>query len=339
MRVARRAVQSIAAISIVAAAIVVVAPARAFAQNAEAEALFVDGERLMKEGKIVEACDAFAASNRIEARAGTLINLGLCREQNGQLASAWSAYKDALTRAKDPKKQQVASERVASVEPRLSYLTISVPDESRVDGLALTRNGFAVDAVLWNRAVPVDGGTYKIAGHAPGHEEWSTTVEVPKEKGKISVEVPRFKDLQKLVTEATTPKTETEPVDEEEPTTAPSMFTPQRKIAIGVAGLGVAAIGAGVLLGMQAKGYEDDAFALCPNPATPCADGDRATELTDKGHSRALFANISYGVGAAALIGAGVLWFLGAPPTAEATVAVTPRTGAGTAAIDLTVRF
>jgi hypothetical protein len=312
----------------------------AFAQNAAAEALFSDGERLMKEGKLAEACDAFAASNKIEARAGTLLNLGQCREQNGQLASAWSAYKDAITRAKDPKKSQVANERTAAIEPRLSYLTISVPDESRVDGLALTRNGSPVDAVLWNRAIPVDGGTYVISGHAPGHEEWSTTVEVPKEKGKISVEVPRFKDLSKLVTPPpATPKSELEPVDDDEDTVpAPSMFTSKRKIAIAVGGVGVAAIAAGVFLGIQAKGYQDDAFALCPNPASPCADGDRANDLIDKGQSRALVANVSYGVGAVALIGAGALWFLGAPK-AEAAVAVTPRAGSGTAAIDLTVRF
>jgi hypothetical protein len=340
MRAPRRAARSIAAISIVAFAFIMAGSARAYAQNADAEALFADGERLMKQGKLVEACDAFAASNRIEARAGTLINLGMCREQSGQLASAWSAYKDSLTRAKDPKKQQVANERIAAIEPRLSYLTISVPDESRVDGLALTRNGFAVDPVLWNRAIPVDGGSYVIAGHAPGHEEWSTKVEVPKESGKISVEVPRFKDIKKLIApDPTATKTEPEPLDEEEPTPAPSMFTTKRKIAVGVAGLGVAALAVGVVMGIQAKGFEDDAYALCPNPATPCADGDRATELTDKGHSRALVANISYGVGAAALIGAGALWFLGAPTNTEATVALTPRAGAGTAAIDLTVRF
>src|SRR3954467_12255598 len=127
----------------------VVISGHAYAQNAAAEALFSDGERLMKEGKLVEACDAFAASNRMEPRAGTLINLGLCHEQNKQLASAWSAYKDALTRAKDPKKQQLATERAAAIEARLSYLTISVPDESRVDGLSLTRNGTVVDPVLW----------------------------------------------------------------------------------------------------------------------------------------------------------------------------------------------
>lgn len=330
--------RSTAAINLVTFAIFMTATSsRAHAQNAAAEALFSDGERLMKEGKLPEACEAFAASNRLEARAGTLLNLGSCREKNGQLASAWSAYKDALTRAKDPKKQQVANERVTALESRLSYLTISVPDESRVDGLALTRNGIAVDPILWNRAIPVDGGTYVIAGHAPGHEEWSASVQVPNELGKVSVEVPKFKDIAKLITPVD-PKPPAEAVDEA-PATAASMFTTKRKIALGLAGVGITAVVAGVVLGVQAKGFENDAYALCPDPATPCADGDRASELTDNGHSRALFANVAFGIAGASMISAGTLWFLGAPSASEARVAVTPRAGMGAAAIDVTVRF
>jgi hypothetical protein len=334
-----RVERSIAATSLVAIAFIVTTHARAYAQSTEAEALFVDGERLMKQGKLGEACEAFAASNRIESRAGTLVNLGMCRERNGQLASAWSAYKDSLTRVKDPKKQQIANERIAAIEPRLSYLTISVPDESRVDGLTLTRDGALVDPVLWNRAVPIDGGRYVIAGRAPGHEQWSTTVEVPNEQGKISVEVPRFKDLKQLIT-TDAPKPEVEPADdEEEPEAAPGTFTTKRKIALGLAGVGVAAIAGGIVLGMQAKKFEDDAFALCPDPSSPCPDGDRANDLISKGQSRALFANVSYGAAAASLIGAGVLWFVGAPANSETAVAVTPRLGSGTAGIDLRVRF
>src|SRR5215831_17174545 len=96
----------IAAIS--AALVVLTANGVTRAQSANAEALFNEGNKLMAEGKIVEACDAFEASNRAEPRAGTLIHLGACRERNHQLASAWSAYKDAVTRAKDPTKHRLA---------------------------------------------------------------------------------------------------------------------------------------------------------------------------------------------------------------------------------------
>jgi hypothetical protein len=172
---------------------------RASAQSADAQALFNDGNQLMAEGKLAQACEAFEASNRVEPRTGTFLLLGKCREQNQQLASALSAYNDALTRAKNPDYRALAKERATALESRLSSLTVSVSDESRVGELTLTRNGKPFDSLLWNRALPVDGGDYIIAGHAPGHEDWQTTAHVPVEGAKISVEVPKLRELNKLI--------------------------------------------------------------------------------------------------------------------------------------------
>jgi tetratricopeptide (TPR) repeat protein len=191
---------SSAAISAAVIAVVVhlVGDGRAYAQSAEAEALFNDGNRLMSEGKFAQACDALEASNRVEPRAGTLILLGECREQNQQLASAWSAYKAALVRAKNPRYRALAQAKAAALEPRMSYLTVFVNEEIRLDGLALTRNGTSFDSMLWNRALPVDGGDYIIVGHAPEHAEWQTTVHVPVERARVSVEVPTLEKSSKL---------------------------------------------------------------------------------------------------------------------------------------------
>ena len=88
-----------------------------------------------------------------------------------------------------------ARERATALEPRLSYLIINVPDASRIEGLVVARNGSAVDPASWNRALPVDGGTYVVSGKAPGHEAWSTTVVVTGESDRKSVDVPRFHPL------------------------------------------------------------------------------------------------------------------------------------------------
>ena len=50
-------------------------------------ARFDDG-KLLKEGKVPEACAAFEESYRLAPRAGTLLNLGLCHEQEGKLVVA-----------------------------------------------------------------------------------------------------------------------------------------------------------------------------------------------------------------------------------------------------------
>src|SRR5262249_12140013 len=48
------------------------------------------------------------------------------------------------------------------------------------------------------------------------------------------------------------------------PPPAPSRFTGRRKIAVAVGGVGVVAVTSGVVLGLQSKQRENDAYALCP---------------------------------------------------------------------------
>jgi hypothetical protein len=118
-----------------------------------------------------------------------------------------------------------------------------------------------------------------------------------------------------------------------------SPFTPRRKIALAVGGLSLVAVAGGAVLGMQAKQREDDAFALCPSPETPCAAAAEANDLNKQGRSRALQANIAYGVAAGAAVTAAVLWLTGrASESPEPRVAVTPRLGTD-AGLDVSLRF
>jgi hypothetical protein len=184
----RRLILTIAVIN--AALAVVLSLGDAHAQSATAQRLFDDGNRLMAAGKLAEACAAFESSNHDEPRAGTLLRLGECREKSQQIASAWSAYKDAENLATDPRKRQFAKAKVAALEPRLSYLTVEVSNQKRIPGLTLTRNGTSFAPTLWNRALPIDGGDYVVTGRAPGYDMWQKTVHVPPEGAKLAVEVP-----------------------------------------------------------------------------------------------------------------------------------------------------
>jgi len=162
----------------------------------EAEQLFRDGRALLKAGKLAAACEAFEGSQRLEPAVATLLNLADCRERNLQLATAWSVYLQAASKARGDagaaRLAGVARDRAAALEPRLSFLTINVSDDSRVDGLTILRNGVALDPAVWNRAIPIDGGRYIITGKAPGLEPWSHTVEFQPERDHQSVNVPRF---------------------------------------------------------------------------------------------------------------------------------------------------
>ncbi|TMQ07315.1 MAG: hypothetical protein E6J90_26545 [Deltaproteobacteria bacterium] len=173
--------------------------AQAQPSGAQAETLFRQGKELMAKGQIAEACAAFDASQKLDPTIATLLNQAACREKNGQLATAWGLFLEAerqtRSAADEPTRQhhQTAASKAAKLEPRLSTLTISVPPENRVAGLEVTRGGERVDPGAWNKALPIDGGSYQISARAPGNAEWSSTITVGNEHDVKSIEIPRLK--------------------------------------------------------------------------------------------------------------------------------------------------
>jgi len=303
--------------------IVWLAPALAWGQaSPQAETLFRDGKRLMKDGKLAEACAAFEGSERAEHNLATVMSLADCREKNGQLASAWALFlrAESMTRS-DPAKQTLnttAKTRAIALEPKLSYLTINVPDESRIADLVVTRDGATVDTAEWNRAIPVDGGEHVIAGRAPGHESWSTTVHLTAATDRQAVEVPKFKELPKLAhVEPEAPKATASAPEE------PSPVTPRRKIAIAIAAGGVVAAGVGIGFGLDARSLRDEALATCPPSACTVAGAAAAARQNDRARTRAVVANVGFGIAGASVVAGAVLWFL-SPPERSRDVAIVP---------------
>jgi len=187
---------------IVAALFAVIAArtgARAQSSTAQAETLFRQGKDLIAHGKIAEACAAFDASQKLDPTIATLLNQAACREKNGQLATAWGLFLDAERQSRAASDEatrqlhQVATDHAARLEPRLSTLTITVPAENRVGGLEILRNNELVDPGAWNKALPVDGGTYRITARAPGNADWSSTITVGVEHDAEAIETPRLK--------------------------------------------------------------------------------------------------------------------------------------------------
>ncbi|TMQ19254.1 MAG: hypothetical protein E6J91_06480 [Deltaproteobacteria bacterium] len=178
-----------------AVAMVAVAAASAHAQSeaAQAETLFRHGKDLMARGQIAEACAAFDASEKLEPTIATLLNQASCR------ATAWGLFLDAARQtraATDDAGRQMhrsASERAARIEPRLSTLTITVLPENRVGGLEILRDGEVIEPGAWNRALPIDGATYRITARAPGNAAWSSTVTIAAERDARTIETPRLK--------------------------------------------------------------------------------------------------------------------------------------------------
>lgn len=314
-------------------ALVLAQPRAALAQaRPEAEQLFRDGKQLLKDGKIAEACLAFEASEKAEASIATLLSLADCHEKAQQYASAWARFLAAESQTRgQPGKNAIANNRTArlraaALEERLSFLTINVPDESRVQGLEVTLDGVAVAPGQWNRAVPVDGGAHVVSGKAPGHEPWSTTMQVSAERDRRAVEVPRFKELPDLAPPmlhkaalrgGAAGGDDDGELSLRERGPAPSPFTPRRKVALGLAIGSVVLAGTGVGLGVAASGARDEALELCPRANCTAAGAEQAQAKNDRARSLALGANLGYAAAGGAAIAAAILWFTSGPERVE----------------------
>lgn len=195
------------------------ASARAQSPAAQAEVLFRQGRDLMTANKYAEACNAFEASEKLDPAVTTQLNLAECRVKNGQLATALAAFSDAEKAARAADNQQlaqVAANHAAQLSARLSKLTLHVAKPT--PGLAITRDGAPVDPATWNVPLPIDGGTYKLAAHAPGHADWTTTITVKPEGDAQTVEVPALGETNAAQSGVATPP-QPQPEPHEEPAT------------------------------------------------------------------------------------------------------------------------
>lgn len=277
----------------------------------QAEALFRDGKRLMKGGDIAAACAAFEGSERAEHNIATVLSLADCREKNHQNASAWALFlqADSQTRA-DPAKSalnQTAKARAAALEHRLSYLTIRVASDRLLSRLTVTRDGVPVDPAAWNRPIPIDGGDHTVTSEAPGHVTWSAKVSVAAEFESKSVDVPM------LVPEPVPVVAPAPSVVQHSVEQAPVSAGPYRRISIGVVAGGVATAGVAIYLGLHARSLHEDADTTCTHTACTTAQARSAQDKNDRAVRDARYANIGFGIAAAAVIGGAVLWWVGSP--------------------------
>ncbi|HEY1817805.1 MAG TPA: tetratricopeptide repeat protein [Kofleriaceae bacterium] len=253
-----------------AIAIVALWSAGAAAQpsGAQAEVLFRQGLNLLKTGKTAEACAAFDESEKLDPAITTLINLASCREKQGELATAWGLFLDAerQTRsANDANTRQLhdlAADRAHKLEPRVSKLAINVPQQSMVDGLEVSRNGERIDPTMWNRAMPIDGGTYTINAKAPGSSTWSTQIAIGGESDTKTVGVPDLRSLPRDVSQQPPSAVALPPATEVEPQRSYTL-----PIAVGAGSLVVLGGALGLELWGEAK-YNDAKQAVDPERNT-----------------------------------------------------------------------
>lgn len=327
-RARRRVVTAVRVLSITS----LVVAGSAMAQSPDpalAETLFQEGKKLLDQKRFAEACPKLAESLRLDPGAsGTLFTLAYCHENEGKLASAWAEYADALSAARRDKRQDretLAKERIALLEPRLSKITIAVPEAARATGLVVERDGREVPSAAFGVAVPVDGGKHAITARAPGRAPWSTEIVVGAEKDEKTVTVPA------LAPKAAPPASSAPEAPPPATTTATPAAPPpepkdgsRRTIGWVTLGAGAVALGVGTVFGLRAIDKAKTSKGLCPDGKCPTSEGVSAH---DDAASAATVSNVAVGVGLVA-VGVGT-FLLVTSPKKESGARVAPFVGKG----------
>lgn len=200
------------------------------ARGTEAEALFREGKRLLEAKDFDRACPKLAESYRLDPATGALLALAICQEGAGKLASAWASYAEVAARSKNEgraDREKAARRKVAALEPKLSMLTIAVPEATEVSGLRVERDGDEVARATWGVAVPVDPGEHRIDASAPGRRSWHQPITFGRTAERKGLEVP----VLALIPKAAPPAPPAPPiVRREAPDSSPPARTTARRI-------------------------------------------------------------------------------------------------------------
>jgi hypothetical protein len=272
--------------------------------EAKAQELFDEGRALMDQGQAVAACEKFEASDKLDPRAGTLLNLGKCFEALGRTASANDAYQRAIAVGKQTGQARhvaAAEEFIAALSPKLSRLTVVV--DARAPGLVVTRatgaGGAAVTISEADRgvAVPIDPGDVVIEAHAPDREPWKQTVTLGPEGDAKEVRVPE------LVENVRRP-----PPPPKKPPAATGIG-PLRTAAFATGGAGIVLVGVGATLGgltlADAATAQNDP-TLCPRKRCTA----KGEELVESARAKGVASTTMLAVGGVAVAASVTLFVL-----------------------------
>lgn len=309
---------------------------------ATATMLFNDAKRLASAGSYVDACPKFEESQRLDPAIGTQYNLADCYEHTGKTASAWAMFLDvasAATASGQPARAQVATQRAAAIESKVSKLTIAAPKTAT--GLEVRRNGELLGSVLWGNAAPVDPGSYTIEASAPGKRRWSSVATVGPNGAHVTVTIP---PLEAASAPAPVPSAPFPPATAVASPAPPALAEGptavdekprgdgQRVAGMIVSGAGIVGLGASAAFLILSVAKHSDYTSHCA--------GDLCDAQGVSSHNDAVTdGNVATGtfIGGGILLAAGLALWLSAPkshPTAAWQVA--PAIGPGHAGLSLT---
>ena len=290
---------------------------------ARADALFAEGIKL-RDKHLEQACAKFGESLALNPQAiGTLLNVALCDEKLGRVASALHRFQEARARAVEldyPEHRKAAEEKIAAIAPEVPYLTIKF-EEPPIAGTKVVVNDRVIPLTQLEQ-LPVDPGDRVVVVSAPGRIAFTQRVSLARRERRDVV--------------------------------VPALSRPSSRRSLGklvVAGGATTAV-AGVVLGLLANRRYDRQFVDPDGDGgsmtAPCMQvGGTRTCSSSEGYAAVQSARtlgnvgtVVGSIGVAAVLAGGYLWIFGPKhPAGEPRVSVVPHAGPDGGGLTVLGRF
>jgi hypothetical protein len=155
--------------------LVAASSARATPDEDRAQQLFVDGQAQLRAGDVASACALLAESLRLDSALGTLLNLAVCHEQQGKLATALRQYALVVewARARGESaddRLQFAEEHARALSPRVPRLWISVAGQ--LTDVQVLLDGRLLSAAEVGGWLEIDPGRHRLEAMRNGQRVW-----------------------------------------------------------------------------------------------------------------------------------------------------------------------
>ena len=290
-----------------------------------AERLFDEGRELMDRGELDAACPKFAESYRMDAALGTLLNLAVCHESQGLLATAWTEYDRAvpLSREKgDARRLEFAEEGKRRLDGRFARLRLELAPELRaLTSRRVELDGEALAPEQLEAPHPLEAGRHTVTVTAPGYRSWSAPLLVSSASRELIQLLPALEPL----TPATAPKVAPpiapppapplrSPPRPAQRESAPSSASPRATWGLALGGTGILGLGVGSVFGLLAISEKNARDELCDAGVCSSSRGIDAHRAADRA---ATVANVAFVAGGALVAGGAILYFTA--PSSEAT--------------------
>lgn len=280
---------------------------------AKAKAAFEAGKKLYKAAKYAEAVAKFDEAYQARPHPAIFFNIAKCHEQLGDVPKALRSYRDYLRLLPQAEDKVAVQDSIANLERKLrekgvqQVLIFAEPAAAKieVDGKGLGPSPASVELSQGQHALTVwaDGFTKVERSFTVNLAKASELTVTLEPKAAATPDVPAKKaDAPVAQGPTLTPKEQ----PAQGPTAPDVKAAPPKKgrVVTWIAGgTAVAAVGAGVVLGVLANGAAQNLKSTEHTRA-------EATALQQQAQGMAMGANIAYGVAGAAAVAAVVLFFV-----------------------------